>query len=663
MRILRFAALVTSLLLAALATQIFFHRTLDGFFPSWLIARAPWLTAYERFVESDVLALGQWMALLALLLFGLAIPAQRLSIRRHVATEDGARPRTFWLVLFGMALAGALLLALLPVFGVQSWVTPALWLAAIAGVLFFAERLEARRRSFLVDDSSGSPERGWPWLIVLLALAGVLYAWKLGESPLTLPQESVAAALQAQDVAGLVRNGPLARGESGVAWLATASTAVGQAIASNPFRGLAAVSLLWALLMVAATWLLGCELLRAGEPGDAEDAAGAAPPLIAAGVAAISLAVVAWSRLPLQLEGIAWGTAGIWALLRAARLGALRWAALSGVFSAMALLYSPANGLLLVVALIVWAGLALLRRGWLQTAKGGIGWRGFGLWLAALLVTGAPLACLGDCSTQGAWWSGIGSAGTSLASILAAVGIPALGASEFPVSLTIAGVLIAPMLLLSLSALVFHLDQIVGWTLLPWLALATFAAARQSRGEVDWNTLLVMVPGAAVAVAFALDRLRAGVDLSVGAWSHAAVTTLTAGLVLLAGILAWRSYPAFANVASSSADSFSAAARWVAQEQEAPGFLFVGPDGASLAEDPLIRFALDGRTTPIQGADAYTGTVAPGWQVVIFPSETDAVTAAEQSGRGALRTVSDLRGNALLYVYSEDAAAQQDDGR
>lgn len=673
MRILRFAALATSLLLAALSTQLLLHRTLDGFFPAWLLVQAPSLSAYARFVESDVVTLGQWLAILACLLFGLAIPSQHISLQRTLGAPGGQRTRLPWAVVVGMALAAALLLALLPVLGVASWLVALLWVAAILLVLLFAQTLERRRSVLVVQDNSSTPEHGWAWLLGVLALAAFLFAWRLGELPLTPPDDAVAAVLQAQDVSTTLREGPLARGDAGVAYLATATTALLQALPGNPFRNLALSSLLWGLLLVVATWLLACELLRAGpiEEDDLSPGSGRAPPLFAALIVATSLAAMHYARLPLHLEAITWGVAGLWALLRGARLGSVRWITLGGVLTALALLYGPANTLLLIVALIVWAGLALLRRRWLQRANGGAGWPGFGLWLAACAVTAAPLWCVGDCSIQAAWWNGLARNGVDLASVLAALGLPALGAPQVPAALTVIGLFVAPVFLLSIGALVFHLDQMVGWTLLLWMALVVWVSAGRTTGEVEWSTLLAVLPAAALATAFALERLRAGIALSLGGWSRGAVTTLTLGLLAIVGLISWQDYPSLAGVQRTSgadayadasadayADAHAAAARWIASTPAAAGYVVVtAAPQADLAQEPLVRLALHGRTTRVESVELLPDALEPGWQVLILPWATESIRSAREAYPGtAVRTVRDLRGNPALYVLETPTA-------
>ena len=667
MKILRFLLLALAVTFAALAAWLFARLSLQDAIPVWLLARVPSLIRYERWLPQDLLTLAQAASLLACLCFGLAAPAWEGMGARRVRAAIGAAPignRAFALLLL-VVMALAVVLWLWPALGLAAapfngWLQTGLWLAGIALALGIAAVLQRARDVLIWGDDAGSPERSWPLLIPILALAALLYLWRGAWLPAVIPPATIAAGLQAQAQAEMARSGLVAAGPSGQQWLATLVTALAMATARNPFTGLLWAGSATALALVAATWLLGCELFRrAPVPGVDDD--GRRPALLAALATAILLPLMHLARLPTFLAPVLWGTLGLWALLRATRTGSFPMAATAGLFGGLALLLRPSGLVLAGAGAFAWLSLALMRRQLLAPAAGGIGWRGFWLWLAALLVAAAPGLCLGNCAAAGAaagWSAGLDGFAQGAIKAIAAFNIVITQPLVAPVP-ALVGPLLGALFLLALGGLLFHVDQPLGWILLGWLALGIVAAAPFSQSNVINGGLAVLLPVCGLALAFALDRIRASLERSLGLWVRSAAMLAAVGLLLLAALVNVRDYPADLG---THPDTAIATARTVAQltPSGAPIALFT-ENAATAWNAPAIRLATAGTPAdqllpPIATGDpaAWPSTLPAGTHLLLpaEPGRQTLLLAQQRYPGGALQVVRDAHANAALYVYT-----------
>jgi hypothetical protein len=667
MKILRFLLLALAVALAALAAWLFARLSLAGAFPPWLLERAPSLMQYERWLPGDLLTVALAAALLACLCFGLAAPAWEGLGTRRVRAAIGAAPIsnvTFALLLLVLLLLGTALW-LWPALGVASgpvggWLQSTLWLLGMALVLGMAAVLQRAQTVRIWGDDGGRAETSWPLLLPILLLAGLLYLWRGAWLPATIPPETIAAGLQAQGQNGMLRNGLVAAGPSGQPWLATLGVALALIIARNPFNGLLWAGSATAILLVAATWLVGCDLFRrAPVPGVDDD--GRRPALLAALATAILLPTLHLARLPTFLAAALWGTLGLWALLRALRTGSYPLVAAAGILGGVALFMQPSGLLFAGVGALVWFSLALLRKRTLLPALGGLGWRGFWLWLAALMVTAAPALCVRQCAAATAtrqWLAGFERFGQGATTTLAAFNIMLTQPLQAPAPAFFTP-LLGALFLLALGGLLFHLDQPLGWVLLGWLALGVVAAAPLVQTSVPYGTWALLLPACGLALAFALDRIQATLVRSLGLWVRSAATLGAVGILLLAALINVRNYPALLGIHPDAATATARTVGWLAPTG-APIALFSNdPDGAW--DLPALRFAAatvseGSQLPPIPTANpaAWPATLPAGTHLLLpaEPGRQTLLLARQRYPGGMLTVVRDAHANPMLYLYT-----------
>ena len=85
-----------------------------------------------------------------------------------------------------------------------------------------------------------------------------------------------------------------------------------------------------------------------------------------------------WSRTPLILEPVAWGTLSLWALLRGMRRDRPLLLGVSALLLGWTVYYGMVGLLFVGVAMLLWLGGRLLEPGWSSAA-----------WAGAALATGA----------------------------------------------------------------------------------------------------------------------------------------------------------------------------------------------------------------------------------------------------------------------------------
>lgn len=663
MKILRFVLLALAVTFAALAAFLFARLSLVGAFPLWLLARFPSLSQYERWLPQDLVTIALAATLLACLCFGLAAPAWEGSGARRVRAAIGAAPmgRLAFALLLLLVVALALVLGVWHSLGLpDGWLQSGLWLAGMALVLGTAVVVQRARALHIWGDDSGHPERSWPLLVVVLLPAAFLYLWQGAWLPAVIPSDSIAVGLQAQAQRDMVRGGLLAAGPAGLPWLATLSTALGLAMARNPFDGLLWAGCATALALVVATWLLGCELFRrAPVPGVDDD--GRRPALLGALATAILLPTLHFARLPTFLAPVLWGTVGLWALLRAARTGSFPTVAAAGLLTGMALLVRPSGLVMVGVAGVAWFSLALTRRHLLAADAGGVGRRGFWLWLGAAAVVSAPAfvhAEGGVAHVAAQWAAAFGGFSQGLTTTLAALNI-VIGQPVAAPPLDFFPPLLNALFLLALGGLLFHIDQPIGWILLGWLMLGVAAAAPVSAQSAADGVLAALLPAAGLSLAFALDRTRAALARSLGAWVRPAAGLLSAGILLLAALINLRDYPERLGV---HPDAATVTARIVAEwaPTGAPIALFAD-DATGAWAVPALRFARAGTpdaallpAIPTANPAAWPTALPPGTRLLLppEPSRQTLLLAQQRYPGGALHVVRDAHANPALYVYA-----------
>lgn len=603
MKAIRLLALLLAGAAAAFAQVIFDRTTLDGAFPAWLLVIFPRLSGMARWPADSLRTLAVALSTAAALTFGLVVPAW----------TGGDEPHS----------------------------------------------LDAPARR-------AQPERSWPWMLPIALLALLLSSWDRGALPGVIPAPAAAAADQAALVADGSGPGWLRQGGAQVTGLATLPAALITRMAGDPLRGGASAGALAAALLVAGVWLLGCELFR--RTPDCQDATapgagwlqddGRLPALLAAFALAGSAPLLHLGRFAGQVEPVAVGVFGLWATLRGARTGRRGLIALGGALAALAAGMAPGALALAAAAALLWPGIWLLRPSWFDPRLGRGGLSAVAVWLAAAVLVALPFLAAFERAPAPA------PAPPVDAGFLAYLGRTLLGFNSLPDAggwapfpLHMLSNWLAPFFVLALGALLFSFDSLPGWALITWLAAGIAAAAARPAAPA-WDALLPALPAAALAVAFALDRIRAALAEGAGAWAARAASVFAVGVVGLALLTTWANY----GWAAAPGDTASAIMRAaLAAPEGAPTLLVVSrAEETPTWDDPrLLHFAAQDATPA--GSMVLDAGAPGGWpdelpagSRVLVPPQMQAAIAQLDTryGRGTLETVRDRRANILLYVWA-----------
>jgi hypothetical protein len=330
-------------------------------------------------------------------------------------------------------------------------------------------------------------------------------------------------------------------------------------------------------------------------------------------------------------------------------------AALSGLGIGVSVLLYRSGLTFVWIALAIWLGIALLRRGWLTKALGGLGWRGLALWLVALFVSLGP-AILLDISSAGGtlapWTTDLDNVASGFRTVVGALGLPLNGPAASTMALV--GSLLVPLLILAAGGLAAHVDHLGGWVSLWWVAIVIVMASPGSVDGVDWATVLLAAPPIAIALAFALDRTRATLVAASGEWIAGAATTLAVGLLLVTALITWRSWP---KLNGAHPDEWSAIARPLADLEETGDVALVAEPGSPQWQDPSLVFAGwrhpgDRIVIPQHDPANWPAKLEPGTRVLILPRFAESLPLLRQRYPGSdLSTMRDSNGNPTLFVY------------
>jgi len=557
-----------------------------------------------------------------------------------------------------------------------SWLTEALWVVSLLFFFIGCILFPWRSQGEVLKDRAASPAfvkqpiSSWPILLVLLLCMGGLYSWQLTQTPLLVDNTVAQIGLSASD--WLYKGNPylfdpfaivlptLGPGLS-LAGLSTAVVALFFQLTNDLLLSVRLTGLLAALLMIVATWLLGTELFRRA-PGHLSSAnrddQGQWPALLAAILVTITVATMLFSRFPVLLETVTWGSLGCWALLFGLRTGDRVAIGLSGVLIGLsAILYTP--GLTFVItALCWWVGYRLLQTGWLphrlQPQLPAARFRGyFVLWVIGLWVIAAP--------TLGARWFVYrhwlpvmpGSLTAHWQSTLLAFGqagdLSQLGGLSIPFLHD----LLAPLLFLAIGALCFNFDRRVGWMLLTWAGSGLVCAMVLAPTAPFWPALLPLLPVTGLMLAFGLDRLQSTIFQTAGMWSRNLFNYLLTGLILWVAVNNGVEYYHFAQ---QQVDPTSALGHELRMAPVDRTIVVIAP-AAIKSNMPQLRFLTNEWTTPPLANVRFTETLpddlSAGAITLIVPAETTVlaqVQARYPNGTSVVRR--DHLANRLLYRYT-----------
>ncbi len=679
MRLVRLVALILVVVAALLAQLLFDGKPLSGVGLDWLRHSMPGIVGLPVWEGQARVGLAAWLSGIALTGVGLLAPAWhgeqgRIFRRPALVTQ----PRPWWLA-WVMAAATVVVTATTVGLTVQSqpgavW----LWLATPAMLVATGWAIQQQRSAVVYASryaEAVNPERGWPYLVLILLAAAGLYWFRIPELPARVDLPTAGAGIAARawmdgNVTGFFVRDPVARPlptllvTSGVLWL------------DDSLWGVRLAGVVGALATIGAVWLLGCELFRRVPAyelyGEVVEDDGRWMALLAALTLATSVVLYQFGRVPVQLEPVALGAVGLWALLRGLRLERTVLLAVSAGAVGWAALYGPVGWVFVAAALWTWLGVALWEPAWLQgksvaphaggdpvRVQQGVGRMGFALWLGGLLLTTAPLlaAWLTDPTVRFAPWAWWGMAGASPSSRLDRLTVTLLtfvqpdGVVGFNAHFVHS--LLMPVLVLGLGALILAIDSVMGWSLVTWSVTGVLAAALLAPIAPSWAALLALLPMVGLVAAFGLDRLRVMVMTTLGTWSLQATVYLAVGVILAAGLFGWVTYYGFAqrdtDLATAMGRAIGAAGQRpvvLVRGNESPDETAKGDVVRMLANDPA---ALDRMTTVV--APDWAG-VAPDARLLVAPGDWMQVGALETAfPDGQLTVVRDVRANPVLYIY------------
>jgi len=369
-----------------------------------------------------------------------------------------------------------------------------------------------------------------------------------------------------------------------------------------------------------------------------------------------------YARLPLLLEPVAWGVLGLWALLRGIRRGRYVWVVSGAIATGLAVVTYGSGLLFVATGLLTWLGVSLVRRRWLVSELGGVGWKGALLWTATVIAALSPCLCLWACGNEspvGQWIAGWNQAAAGLRTAVEALGLSLDAIPDTQGTMLVAyGLVLVPVLLLGFAGLVFQLDQLIGWVGVGWLLTGIAAAAPIADPAARWAVLLGAMPGAALAVAFGLDRSRATLTRALGGWINGTAMLLASGLVVLAALTVWQTYPMVAGQQPDTATALARAVASTAVGGQRPLILLT--DGASPTwEDPALQLAVREEgdlplrlTLPAADMSLWPADLPAQARVFVVPQSSAMLPllGARYPG-GNFRVRRDNRSNPVVYIY------------
>ncbi|MFN8443049.1 MAG: hypothetical protein U0175_19895 [Caldilineaceae bacterium] len=671
MRLLRFVGLLAIIAVIYFAQYIFDHGTLTEFFPDWFLVRFTFASRVMRWQPDDLNILAWGGAAVASIFFGLIAPAwpstQGLSYVAPVVRR-GRTPTALFAI---VAMCLALLLTTFVFAGVSLPIEPfgtqAVWLLSSLFALFTGLLLNRPRSLQVRNITSSNPERSWLLVIFVLIGAGFLFSFNLLELPPSIAREIANYGLQAQATFhDKAIPDLLVTGIAGRPLLTTLLTAIVIRITGDVLWGMRVAGVVAGVLTVFATWLAGCELFRRaarrGRQDEVVEDDGRFPALIAAAIVAGSVVAIHFSRLPVLLEPIFWGTLGVWALLRGMRRADSFGLALSGLLAGYATLLVPSGmALLLVMFILLLASTLFPGLGFPKAIAEARRW-GWAIWLLAVLCMLSPVLRMWLTHPQSFWLDFPGLGSTFFRNTLA--NLIGLQISYDKSSLLgypghFLHSVLAPLWLLAIGGLLLNIDRVPGWALTLWLIVAAAVAAALSPQVSSWPELLPILPAFGLAVAFTIDRIRATLFDTLGAWINQSAIYLGIGLVLWAALANWIAYVHYIDTSRDTASEMAIAVRKLDNDRK---FVIVdSEDGHTPGWDNPVLQLVESEAGASEATlqerfqlvpmTQLANTLSAGSVLLIVPEGNNALARAQELYPSAALTVErDRRGNPVLYV-------------
>jgi hypothetical protein len=661
-KFLRFVTLLLAVLTVYLAQILFNSTDLSQVLPTRLFDLAP-IRSLLFWSPSNLQRLALLLIAIGAILYGLIVQPPSPDWDRR---SEPARPRsgrTGGLLLLLAVVIGAILTLFTRNNLTEPIFAQLLWIFSLLAVLLGGWWLTPSRR---VEESAPSsvsiaPEKGWPLFLVILGVAALLYGWQLTLLPIAVDEEIANHGLQAMRILSGEESRIFAPGEAGLLLLAAYPAALGMLLSGDWLAGSRLAGVLAGLLTLVGVWLLACEFFRR-QPlfhasGFLLQDDGRRTALLAVAFTGIGYTFVHFSRLPLYMEPVAWGTLSLWALARGLRTANRLVLGLSGLLLGLTILLYESGWIFPLVALIWLLGYLWARSSWFRPQDGGVGLVGICVWLAGIFAFLAP--------GLGVWLR----ESTLLAQRIEAISLVNLGENLRRIALTLTfygdadtlfgydgamlDPLVAPLLLLGIGVILLNLDRLLSWQLLAWLGVVIFVGALWTVDAPFWPRLLPVLPVAGLIIALAVDRWRATLFEIGGPWLQHLGMIAAVGILALATAHNWIQYYERYTVGADPSVYVGRSLRTLAPE-EIP-FLVVG-DGRPVWDDRVIEFlgATRYRNISLQELTVETlpNTLPPHTLILLFPG--DQVLASTLQMRypgGVYRVQRDRLGNPTLVIY------------
>lgn len=495
------------------------------------------------------------------------------------------------------------------------------------------------------------PTAGWPLLLTILLSAMILYLWQLWRIPARIDHVVAEIGLQSLALLRGDTTGLFFPGATNLPMIAYVPGALMIQFTGDPLFGVRLSGVGSGLLMVLSTWLLCCELFRRvpriSHFGTILEDDGRWIALLAAMIIAFGHVTLYFSRLPVFLGPVAWGTLGLWAFLRGLRCQHLPTLTLSGMLIGLSsILYAGGLYFLLIVPLW-WIGIWLIQRDWFYANDGLIGRSGentreldedessppiylgnenFLFWLGGLVVVMLPFLAI---------WLRYPTLFQSylqsnyLLPSVAEIGTQALtharhvdhlflsnlrltwftfnifsnSGSLLDIAAPFLNSWLAPLLFLGLGALILNLDRLPGWLILVSVFVGVSLGA-VSLSVPFWLRLLSMMPFIAIVIAFAIDRIRIILLETAGTWLEQTTVYLAIGFLAWSSLQGWLTFYDYGLSQTASSSHVGRAMQSMPLEQTA--VLLLKNDGAMMATTSLENDELTGTASPSGEANAST---------------------------------------------------------
>jgi hypothetical protein len=696
-----------AIVLAFLAQYLFDHLSLFNNLPERLRIMAPALADLAVWPTEHLLTAAILLLIFAGLGFGLtatpwsrrdgAAPVPRQPL---LTTPTDLTARRLGRGLLGLALLISVLLTVNFVLGRGETMALQIgWALSMAGYLAGGALLDrAYQSTSAASTGPGAkmptrPEQSWPYLLAILTVSLLLFSWNLANLPIQVDRESAGHGLQALELVAGRESRIFAPGWANRPLLAYAPAALGILVSRDWLVGARLAGVLAGLLTLLGTWLVGCELFRRTATGETPSRAAASEAaidgermedgrwlaLLATVITAIGYTFIHFSRLPLFMEPVAWGTLGLWALLRGVRTRSRLTLGLSGLLFGLGASFYASGWILLMVACLWWAFLGRTRRPWSVESQDSPGWIDASFWLGGIFVFLAP--------SLGYWIA----SPAILIDQIAGASLFAPAAQEFVSSnYTVNGLaplvwkslrntaltfnyvpdaspafgypghlldsVTAPLLVLGIGFLMRSLNRSLARLLLSWFGIVLIVGGVLTVNAPFWPGLLPLLPAAGLITALALDRGQTSLSECLGDWVRSSIGIAIVGGLLLVSVHNWLNYHDFA---SANGNPSSYVGRLIRQlpPDRVPVLLVSDQPEAARSNDGIVQYLLGGPFNHRQILeilpDSLPEELPPHSTIILHPADRDVLPQLERAYPGG---VTEIRRNrvanpvSLLYI-------------